>query len=162
MFCYPKGRFNRDVVRAVQRAGYAGARGTRTLSSSLNFDRYSMPVTLQAYPHRRSNYVRNLVRLRAGRALLRSIPDLWRFEGWLQLGKSRFDRVLREGGVWHLFGHPWEIEKLGMWPQLEEIFRYVGNRPGVRYVTNAGLLLLNAHLLGSDEKQGNPSRVRVN
>lgn len=140
MFCYPKGRFNTDVVSAVQRAGYRGARGTEMLTSSEAFDRFAIPITLQAYPHRKSNYVRNLVRLGAVRGLLRAVPDLLRFENWLQLGKSTFDRVLRQGGVWHLYGHSWEIEELGLWTQLEEMFAYVGNRGGVQYVTNGQLL----------------------
>jgi hypothetical protein len=63
-----------------------------------------------------------------------------RFKDWLQLGKSTFDRALRDGGVWHLFGHPWEIEKLGLWAQLSEMFAYVSNHRSVEYVTNGGLL----------------------
>jgi peptidoglycan-N-acetylglucosamine deacetylase len=140
MFCYPKGRFNPDVVCAVQRAGYRGARGTQMLASSKAFDRFAIPTTLQAYPHRRSNYARNLVRLGAVRGLLAAIPELIRFENWLQLGKSTFDRVLRRGGVWHLYGHSWEIEKLGLWAQLDEMLAYVSNRSGVQYVTNGQLL----------------------
>src|ERR1700722_7677547 len=120
MFCYPKGRFNRDIMKTVERAGYRGARGTQMLTSTTVFDRFAIPTTLQAYPHRRSNYVRNLVRLKAFDVLLRSIPDLISFQDWLRLGQVSFDRTLRNGGVWHLYGHPWEIEKLGLWDQLRE------------------------------------------
>jgi peptidoglycan/xylan/chitin deacetylase (PgdA/CDA1 family) len=140
MFCYPKGRFNTEVVKEVQRAGYRGARSTQMLSSSSAFDRFAMPTTVQAYPHRRSNYVRNLVRLGAVGALFQSVPDLVQFQDWLELGKAKFDRVLRKGGVWHLYGHPWEIEKLGLWAQLKEMLEYVNNRGGVQYVTNGQLL----------------------
>ena len=140
MFCYPKGRFNREVVSAVRRAGYGGARSTQMLNSSATFERFAIPTTLQAYPHRRSNYVRNLLRLRAGGALLRSIPELISFSGWLDLGKARFDRVLRQGGVWHLYGHPWEIEQLGLWPQLNQMLEYVSGRANMQYVTNGKLL----------------------
>jgi peptidoglycan/xylan/chitin deacetylase (PgdA/CDA1 family) len=140
MFCYPKGRFNRDVMAAVERAGYRGARGTQMLASTLDFDRFAMPTTLQAYPHRRSNYVRNLVRLKAFDVLLKSIPDLINFHDWLRLGQVSFDRTLRNGGVWHLYGHSWEIEKLGLWGQLREMLEYVSGRSGVEYVTNGQLL----------------------
>jgi len=140
MFCYPKGRFNREVLRAVERAGYRGARGTQMLTSTLVFDHFAMPTTLQAYPHRRSNYVRNLVRLGAFNVLLKSIPDLIRFQDWLRLGQVSFDRVMRTGGVWHLYGHSWEIEKLGLWDQLSEMLAYVSHRNGVEYVANGQLL----------------------
>jgi peptidoglycan/xylan/chitin deacetylase (PgdA/CDA1 family) len=140
MFCYPKGRFNAEVMRAVERAGYRGARGTQMLTSAPDFDRFAMPTTLQAYPHRRSNYVRNLVRLGALEVLLKSIPDLVGFQDWLRLGQVSFDRVMRAGGVWHLYGHSWEIEKLGLWDQLGEMLEYVSHRNGVEYVANGQLL----------------------
>jgi peptidoglycan-N-acetylglucosamine deacetylase len=142
MFCYPKGRFNANVIEAVKRAGYRGARGTQMLKSGTRFDLFAMPTTLQAYPHRRSNYVRNLIRLGAFGDLLKSAPELIGFDGWLELGKKSFDRVLLTGGIWHLYGHPWEIGKLGLWEQLKEMLQYVSHRSGVEYVTNGELLAL--------------------
>ncbi len=140
MFCYPKGRFNAQVMSEVQRSGFRGARGTQMLFCGETFHRFAMPITLQAYPHSRSNYVRNLVRIGAVGALLKSSRDLVQFKDWLTLGKTLFDRVRRQGGVWHLSGHSWELEKLELWPQLREIFEYVSNQSGVQYVTNGQLL----------------------
>lgn len=140
MFCYPKGRFNSRVESALKLAGYKGARTTQMLTCGTNFHRFAVPTTIQAYPHARSNYIRNLLRLGALPVLLNAVPDLIRFKSWLQLGKIAFDRVLRDGGMWHLYGHPWEIEKLGLWEQLKEMLEYVRNRSDVRYVTNGQLV----------------------
>jgi hypothetical protein len=139
-FCYPRGRFDARVVREVERAGYRGARSTQILFSGAIFPPYEMPTTVQAYPHRRSNYVRNLVRLGAIPELLKSMPDILSFDNWLQLGKRLFDRTLRHGGTWHLYGHPWEIEKLNLWSDVKEMFDYVSHRESVTYVTNGELL----------------------
>jgi peptidoglycan/xylan/chitin deacetylase (PgdA/CDA1 family) len=139
-FCYPKGRFNARVVREVERAGYRGARSTQVLFSGATFPPYEMPTTVQAYPHNRSNYVRNLIRLGAISALVKSTPDLISFENWLQLGKSLFDRILRDGGTWHLYGHPWEIEKLNLWSQVKEMLDYVSRRESVIYLNNGEIL----------------------
>lgn len=140
MFCYPRGRFNAQVLREVQRAGYAGARTTRMLCSSVVFAPLEMPTTVQAYPHTRSNYLRNVARLGGFSALAQSVAEMMQFENWVQLGKKFFDQVLRDGGVWHLYGHPWELEKLNLWTQLEEVLDYVSGRDGVAYLTNAELL----------------------
>ena len=140
MFCYPKGRFHADVVDAVRQAGYRGARGTQLLSWVNTFPAFAMPITVQAFPHTRANYARNLARLGEFRALLRSSVDLAQFKDWLSLGKSMFDRVLKQGGMWHLTGHPWELEKLQLWQPLQEMLAYVSNRDGVHYVTNGQLL----------------------
>jgi len=142
MFCYPKGRRNPHVEAAVKRAGFLGARSTEMLTTRSTFDPFAMPATIQAYPHRPSNYIRGLIRLGAFGTLMKAASDLLSFENWLQLGKKQFDRVQREGGVWHLYGHPWEIEKLGLWSQVGELFAYVGQRGGAQYVTNGQLLEL--------------------
>jgi len=140
VFCYPNGRFDANVVREVYDAGYKGARTTRMLSLEARFPAFEMPTTLQAYPHPVSSYVKNI-----GRA--RNIPGLWRYATrlrklptWVDLGKQLFDDVLKYGGVWHLYGHSWEIDELALWGQLQEILDYVCKREGVIYPTNGQLL----------------------
>ena len=140
MFCYPRGRFNAKIIREVRRAGYGGARTTRMLCSDVVFPPLEMPSTLQAYPHTRSNYFRNVARLGGLSALARSMPEMICFENWVKLAKNLFDQVLRNGGVWHLYGHAWELEKLNLWAQVEEVLDYVSGRDAVAYVTNAQVL----------------------
>jgi peptidoglycan-N-acetylglucosamine deacetylase len=140
MFCYPKGRFNAQVISEVRRSGYRGARATQMLCCGGKFHPFAMPFTMQAYPHNRSNYLRNLLRLGAVGPLLKSSLDLIQFTDWLTLGKKLFDRVRRQGGVWHLSGHPWELEKLQLWPQVREMLEYVSNQGGVQYLTNGQLV----------------------
>jgi peptidoglycan-N-acetylglucosamine deacetylase len=142
MFCYPKGRFNSEVMSAVKRAGYRGARTTQMLAYSGTFSPFAIPVTVQAYPHQRTNYLRSMLRNGAVGPMLKSIPDLVSFQNWISLAQHMFDRVLRNGGVWHLYGHPWEIERLNLWNDLKEIFQYVSQKPGVLYLTNGELVQL--------------------
>jgi|SRR5581483_1095112 len=146
MFCYPKGRFNSDVVNAVKNAGYRGARGARMLSLGDTSEPFKIPVTVQAFPHSRTNYVRNLLRRGALRSLLRSSPELVHFRDWVHLGKIMFDRVLRHGGIWHLYGHSWEIQRRNLWPQLKDMLQYVSRRPDVTYITNGQILDCRAEL----------------
>jgi len=149
MFCYPRGRCNSEVIKAVKDAGYRGARGAQMLAYSSAVDPFAIPVTIQAYPHRRSNYIRSLLRRRAYRALLKATPDLVRGQDWLPLGRTMFDRVLRHGGIWHVYGHSAEIEKLNLWGQVRQMLEYVSHRSNVVYITNGQIIdLLKEH--GSD------------
>jgi peptidoglycan/xylan/chitin deacetylase (PgdA/CDA1 family) len=138
-FCYPNGRLNRATVRSVEQAGYQGARTTRMLRSSFEFPRFEMPTTLQAFPHRAQAYLRNTIKGRNLPGLAGFALHLRRARNWVDLGKMLFDQVLEDGGFWHLYGHSWELEKFGLWSQLEELLSYVGRRPDVHYVTNAGV-----------------------
>ena len=62
MFCYPYGRYNRTVMQRLREAGYLGARTTHMLASTWDFGPFEIPTTLQAYPHTRSAYLRNLTK----------------------------------------------------------------------------------------------------
>lgn len=140
MFCYPKGRFNADVIRHVKNAGYEGARTTRMLRQRLDFDPFQMPTTLLAYPHKRKMYAKNLIKGCNIRGLYDYVTRFIRLESWVSMGKILFDQVLKGGGVWHLYGHSWQIEEMGLWDDLKEILDYVCERQGVLYLTNAEAL----------------------
>src|SRR5215831_16863819 len=43
MFCYPRGRYDRNTVCAVKQAGYKGARTVRMLATRPTFSRFEMP-----------------------------------------------------------------------------------------------------------------------
>jgi hypothetical protein len=150
-FCYPKGRQNRTTVRSVEQAGYQGARTTRMLRSSLKFPRFEMPTTLQAFPHPKRAYLRNTIKGRNLAGLANFAMHRRRADNWVELGKLLFDQVLEDGGFWHLYGHSWELEELNLWPQLEDLLRYVAHRPGVQYVTNVGV----HQILGREAASGN-------
>lgn len=142
MFCYPNGRYNHATIRQVREAGYKGARSTRMLSSTTSFSAFEMPTTVQAYPHRGLAYVRNQARAKSISGLTRYVMKLNRFGRWVELGKELFNQVLKNGGIWHLYGHSWEIEQLGMWSELSAMLSYVAGHKNVDYVTNGQLSLL--------------------
>ena len=142
MFCYPNGRYNPRVIQEVRCAGYTGARTTCMLSTSTDFRPFQMPTTLQAFPHPRTGYLRDL-----GRA--KNIPGLWKFatelsqfENWTDLGKRLFSQVLEDGGIWHLYGHSWEIDDLALWSELRDMLDHVSHNSNVIYLTNGELVSL--------------------
>lgn len=139
MFCYPRGRYDRKAVRALKQAGYRGARTVRMLATRLEFDPFEMPTSLQVFPHSNSSYLRNVLRAKM-KGLHACLSHRSKLENWLELGKSLFDSVLKDGGVWHLYGHSWEIDELHLWDNLKELMTYVSGRQGVTYATNGQLL----------------------
>ena len=150
MFCYPGGRHDANVIRTLREVGYSGARTVRMLATRPTADAFEMPTTLQAYPHAPLTYIKNVCRARSlerSRSLLEQISHLG---NWVDLGKRLFDAVLKEGGVWHLYGHSWEIEEFGLWNDLRELLDYVSHREGVRYVRNHALLQTQLGQLSAD------------
>jgi peptidoglycan/xylan/chitin deacetylase (PgdA/CDA1 family) len=144
MFCYPNGRYNRKVVRHVEKAGYQGARTVHMLSIGAKFLPFEMPTTLQAYPHSAAAYIGNATRARNVPALTNYITRLRRLRSWTELGMQLFREVKENGGIWHLYGHSWEVEELNLWSGLRELLDYVSHRNDVRYVNNSALLQYNS------------------
>jgi peptidoglycan/xylan/chitin deacetylase (PgdA/CDA1 family) len=140
MFCYPGGHFTRITVRCLADAGYHGARTTRMLATRASFERFEMPTTVQAYPHRGFTYLKNTIKARRPARLYHYM--IGGRNGWVELGKRTFDRVLQDGGVWHLYGHSWELDDNGLWDGLAELMDYVSGRTGVLYLTNGDALAL--------------------
>jgi hypothetical protein len=127
MFCPPFGRYSSEHLELIRQAGFRGLRSVELLS--LDFPRSQggvliQPTTIQAHPHGFSAYVRNMLRRRAWR-------NLWlyvchgRSADWPKLVHSLFSQVLKRGGVFHLWGHSWELEETGHWQRLEEVLRFL-------------------------------------
>lgn len=142
MFCYPCGRYDANVIRALEKAGYAGARTVRMLSTRLQFSRYEMPTTVQIMPHAKTGYMKNVLRARKLEGVQVFLGQMSRLDNWLELSKSLFDAVLENGGMWHLYGHSHELDKLNLWQGLEEILDYVGRRKDVMYIPNGEVVSL--------------------
>ncbi len=122
-FCYPGGEYDRGVRDAVRDAGYRYARTITNLSIEPPTDRFRLATTIQLFPHPRAVLVRNFVR--GGGWRQRSRPlTVCLATGSLS---SRLEQLLRfaleRGGVFHLWGHSWEIEERGLWTELERFLR---------------------------------------
>jgi peptidoglycan-N-acetylglucosamine deacetylase len=140
MFAYPRGRYSNMAIRSVREAGYSGARTTRMLAQALDFDRYKMPTTVHVFPHSKSDYVRNAMRAGDFGAGWKYLTRLRQVESWVELAKTLFDSVLEAGGIFHLYGHSWEINEMDLWGDLIHVLDYVSKRQGVLYLSNAAIL----------------------
>jgi hypothetical protein len=140
MFCYPRGRYDAEVIDCVRQSGFDGARTTRMLAHTEQFESFEMPTSVQAYPHPPIHYLMNLVRHVDCAGMVQYARKYSMCRSWIDVGKKLFDKVLRQGGIWHLYGHSWEIEELGLWGELLEMLDYVAHRPDVIYASNGEVI----------------------
>lgn len=149
MFSYPYGLFNQEVKELVGSSGFLGARTTKKFIISKPQDFFEFDTTLQIYPfplrkkdakhfHLTRYLFDPLLNNYSGLRKLK-LP-LKSFLSWQALAKSSFDKVMAEGGIWHLWGHCAELEKYDLWSQLEEILKYVSKRREILYFTNSQVL----------------------
>lgn len=131
-FCYPLGKYKAKHAKMVEDAGFTYARTVSRHSTGSNGMPFEAETSVHTYNH---------------------WSDLWEifsFSGfnpvktikyfqWDNLAKEMFDRTLENGGVFHLWGHSWEIDKHNDWNKLEDVLKYISNKSGVEYVCNGEL-----------------------
>lgn len=149
MFCYPKGSWNPAVRSLVERAGYKGARTTEMLQFSLT-DRFSMPTSLHVYPFpfrktwtRAKHLIDPLPWLSYHRRRLRELgTPLSAKTSWFNLATFLYRHAMEtHQPFFHLWGHSAEIERHGMWKDLERFLIFVKEMDGeVEHVPNSKLV----------------------
>lgn len=135
-FAYTWGEAPLRIRRLVRQAGFARARTIRCLRTDAGADPFRIPVTVQLYPHGHRVHLSHALK-----------EGNWCGLGsWLRLGlpgppltllERAVERVEREGGIIHLWGHGWELGEAGLWPLFEQAVALLARRPGWSYLTNA-------------------------
>jgi peptidoglycan/xylan/chitin deacetylase (PgdA/CDA1 family) len=132
-FCPPLGRFEDRHLRMVRRAGFLGLRTVEFMS--LDFPRREagllvMPTTVQAYPHGPAAVAKNALKRK-------KFGNLWRYvlhgrkAEWHAIAESLLLHSLDGGGVFHLWGHSWELADSVQWERLSDILRLMRDFRGV-------------------------------
>jgi peptidoglycan-N-acetylglucosamine deacetylase len=108
-------------VQMLQDAGFRAARTVELLSFELPHAVHGIaviPTTVQAYPHHAAGYLRNT----AARFKFAGAWNLLHWTSiWPAFAEVLLARAAAAGGVFHLWGHSWEIEETGQWEALDRI-----------------------------------------
>jgi hypothetical protein len=128
MFCPPQGKYATRHLEMVRSAGFLGVRSVEL--GSLDFPRRKaglmlLPTTIQAHPQGFTTFGRNAIKRMA-------YLNLWRFvvhgrsTDWPDLARSFLRGAIKCGGLFHLWGHSWELQEASQWQRLDEVLRFMG------------------------------------
>jgi peptidoglycan/xylan/chitin deacetylase (PgdA/CDA1 family) len=140
--CFPGGKDRHEQLSLVREAGYLSARTTELLSTE--FPRRVeglalISTTIQAFPHSPLAYTKNALKRRSLGNLVRARALLY-LRDWRELAEKLLERTLSRGGVFHLWGHSWEIEQEHQWDRLEELLGVMAaNKAKLTNMTNSEL-----------------------
>ncbi|MEZ0092697.1 polysaccharide deacetylase family protein [Streptacidiphilus sp. EB129] len=128
-FCYPRGEYTPVHVRQAGEAGFSLARTVERSSLDPGAP-MELSTTINAYAHR----VDGPLALRLAGKKPWTAAKL--YLEWDELAIRWFDLCLERGGVYHLWGHSWEVDARRDWHRLERVLAHVADRPDVTYADN--------------------------
>ena len=101
-FCYPRGRYNDNVINVLIDEYFEEARTTQVLKTDLPEDPFRKDTTIHIF--QRSEY--------------KDIP-------WHKVARSMFHEAKDKDGYFHLWGHGWEINRDKNWNKFEKLLEYI-------------------------------------
>lgn len=148
LFCYPAGQYDDESVQLVREAGFKGARTTELFSLEKPQDPFLMGTTFQVYPLPLRQVPGGGIYpgkafstlIERGGGMLDFGLTPWSWRSFEAAAKASFDIAREKGGVFHLWGHSWEIDQYGLWKSLERVLYYMSNRADCRYITNGEII----------------------
>lgn len=136
-FCYPRGEYHTKHVEMIRNAGFNYGRTVKRFIAGKACSPLEAGTTINTYNHYSDLWeIAKLAKFNP--------TKIYAYFQWDNLAKEMFDRVLRDGGEFHLWGHSWEIEEHGDWEKLESVLAYISHKQGVRYVVNGDLFSRNS------------------
>lgn len=142
MFAYPGGLVNEAIAQATKDAGFAAARTTQKLFIRQDKGLFLMntTITCQPFPFRKKD-AGHYYWWRLFDPMHAYTPRQFALS-WQSLARRWFTQALDEGNYFHLSGHSWELEKYGMWGELESFLKFVQSHSNVAYLSNGDVVHL--------------------
>jgi peptidoglycan-N-acetylglucosamine deacetylase len=131
-FCYPYGAYRAEHVTAVRAAGFQVGRTIRRFCTTPPADPLQMATTTHA-----ARYLGDAWPVLRDSRTPGAAWATWR--NWDVLARQLFQEARVASGVYHLWGHSWEIEAHGDWARLRGLLRYIAGHDGVTFLTNGEL-----------------------
>lgn len=101
-FCYPRGRYDDRVIECLKKYKFRSARTTEVLNIWKNDDPFREKTSIHIYP--RAEY---------------------KNREWMDIAREYAAQASVNNGLFHLWGHSWEIDKLKQWDNLNEFLKWI-------------------------------------
>jgi len=128
-FCYPYGSFNDKIIDIVKEAGFIGARTVKLLTRSTK-DPFKIGTTIYARDLWFASHIKHSLDSQDFVLFRFMLRNKLFFKDWDQIATETLNFVIKNGGVWHLWGHSWEIDDNNDWGRLEEVLRQISGLSG--------------------------------
>ena len=141
---YPYGNFNNGLIEIARDAGFIGARTVMLLTRTIR-DRFWEGTMVNAGNWWFTHYMLHSLASRDIELFNFVLKKNLFFKSWDRIAIETLNFVAENGGIWHLWGHSWEVEENKDWAKLEGIFHILGSlSKEIKMMDNSQLLKMCA------------------
>ncbi|QEC79035.1 polysaccharide deacetylase family protein [Mucilaginibacter ginsenosidivorax] len=148
VFSYPYGLFNSQIESQVKKSGFLRARiVNKDFCEGSILNNFHLPTTIQVCRHTKyltakfnayQSNVNSLAKLFSNKIQTFKLNERGEYS-WFEIATFIYSLVKQRNGIFHLWGHSWEIEEQNLWGDLKMFFQFVAEDKDVVYTTNSGL-----------------------
>lgn len=146
-FCFPFGRYSNESVEIAQKYFQLGRIVSPNFSLGIFEDNFLLHTSMQVCSHSKeitamlnsANFnqgsISNIVMPKINKLNFYS-KDIYK---WSDIAKVIFSTIKDMNGVFHLWGHSWEIEKQNLWYELKVFLDFVALQEDIEFLDNSEL-----------------------
>lgn len=148
MFAFPYGLFNDKIDTKIRESGFLGARiVNQDFCEGSILHNIHLPTTLQVCKHTKQLTVEFNTQPSNKNSLSRQFLDnIQTFKvdkndeyNWLEIAIYVYYLVKQQNGIFHLWGHSWEIGQQDLWDDLKAFLSFVAEEKNIIYKVNSEL-----------------------
>lgn len=136
-FCFPGGKFSRRDIKLVQNAGFSFGRTTALFNTSIDKKHAIMNTSTQAYNHNYYTLLKHCLKRNFFTPIIKYNFFKPFDKNFQKLSKAVVLESINTEGIFHLWGHSWEIEKYELWDELTETFKMLANENNTKFLNNS-------------------------
>jgi len=135
-FCYPRGKYSKKIAKYVAGAGFSYARTVKRFHTNYMVkNKLLAPTSIDTYDH--YSDVLSVLKF----VHFNPFTFFKYFRKWDAIAIEMFDRTRKHGGVFHLWGHSWQLEEHGDWNRLDKVLKHIGGHADVYYLENKDIYM---------------------
>ncbi len=138
-FCFPSGKFSKRDIQLVHNSGFLFCRSTAYFRSQLDINQSLMHTAVQAYNHKSISLFKNCIKRINLAPIIKNSFFIPYNSNFRKLAKRIIIQTSKSKGIFHIWGHSWEIEEYDLWNELEETFKILKGETDALYLSNTQL-----------------------
>jgi len=136
-FCFPGGKYSNRDIDLVKNAGFLFGRTTDLFHTSIDLNQTIMNTSIQTYNHKFNTLLKHCLKRTFILPIIKYNSFIPHHRNYRKLAQLVLEETSKTNGIFHLWGHSWEIEKYDLWFEIEETLKMLKDENEAIFLNNS-------------------------